>query len=34
VRAALDELCPLRTDELVQRRYTRFRRLGTFEEVL
>jgi acetyl-CoA carboxylase carboxyl transferase subunit alpha len=34
VRSALDELCPLSGDELVHRRYAKFRRMGVFEETL
>jgi acetyl-CoA carboxylase alpha subunit len=32
VAGALAELAPLSPDELVQRRYTKFRRMGIFEE--
>jgi acetyl-CoA carboxylase carboxyl transferase subunit alpha len=34
LRGAFDELRPLTGDELVQRRYARFRRMGVFEETL
>jgi acetyl-CoA carboxylase carboxyl transferase subunit alpha len=32
VEGAMAELCPLAPDELVQRRYAKFRRMGIFEE--